>query len=119
MLNGLAANFIEGYSAAVPYLRAALDATGTGMSADDELRWMWLTSQAALHLWDDAHWDRLSQRYLTLARKTGAMNALPLALSTRAMLLTFVGDLTAVSVLVEEQHTVTEATEATSRRTPP
>lgn len=110
VLNGLAANFIEGYSAAVPYLRAALDAMGTGMSVDDELRWMWLTSQAALHLWDDAHWDRLSQRYLTLARKTGAMNALPLALSTRAMLLTFVGDLTAVSVLVEEQHTVTEAT---------
>lgn len=110
VLDGLAANFTEGYPAAVPYLRAALDAMGSGMSVDDELRWMWVTNQAALHLWDDARWETLSARYLRLARETGAMNALPLALSVRAMLLTFVGDLTAVSLLVDEQQTVTEAT---------
>ncbi len=110
VLDGLVANFIEGYPAAVPDLRAALDAMGNGMSVDEELRWMWLTNLAALHLWDDAHWATLSERYLTLARKTGAMNALPLALSTRAMLLTFVGDLMEVSVLVDEQREVTEAT---------
>jgi DNA-binding CsgD family transcriptional regulator len=38
------------------------------------------------------------------------MNELPLALSTRAMLLMFVGNLNSASALIDEQHTVTEAT---------
>ena len=110
LLDGLAANFVEGYAAAVPDLRKALTAFGNGMSADEELRWMWLINLAALHLWDDEHWDPLSVRYLQLARKAGALNELPLALSTRAMMLLFVGDLNAASTLIDEQSTVTEAT---------
>jgi DNA-binding CsgD family transcriptional regulator len=110
LLDGLAANFVEGYPAAAPDLRAALRAFGSGMSIDEELRWMWLINLAALHLWDDEHWDALSSRYLQLARTAGAMNELPLALSTRAMMLSFVGDLTVMSTLVDEQHTVTGAT---------
>jgi DNA-binding CsgD family transcriptional regulator len=110
LLDGLAANFVEGYAAAVPGLREALCAFGNDMSADEELRWMWLANLAALHLWDDEHWDPLSIRYLQLARKAGALNELPLALSTRAMMLLFVGDLTAASALIDEQSTVTEAT---------
>jgi DNA-binding CsgD family transcriptional regulator len=80
------------------------------MSLDEEVRWMWLINLAALHLWDDENWDALSARYLQLARKAGAVNELPLALSTRALMLMFVGDLTTASALVDEQHTVTEAT---------
>lgn len=110
LLDGLAVNFVEGYAAAVPGLRDALTAFGAGMSADEELRWMWLINLAALHLWDDARWDALSVRYLQLARKVGALNELPLALSTRAMMLLWVGDLTAASTLIDEQSTVTEAT---------
>jgi DNA-binding CsgD family transcriptional regulator len=110
LLDGLAANFLEGYAAAVPDLRAALTEFGNGMSADEELRWMWLINLAALHLWDDEHWDPLSTRYLQLARKAGALNELPLALSTRAMMLLFTGDLTAAGALIDEQSTVTEAT---------
>jgi DNA-binding CsgD family transcriptional regulator len=110
LLDGLAANFVEGYAAAVPDLREALTAFGNGISVDEELRWMWLINLAALHLWDDEHWDPLSVRYLQLARKAGALNELPLALSTRAMMLLFVGDLTTASTLIDEQSTVTEAT---------
>jgi RNA polymerase sigma factor (sigma-70 family) len=110
LLDGLAANFVDGYPSAVPDLRAALTAFGSGMSIDEELRWMWLINLAALHLWDDEHWDTLSGRYLQLARAAGALNELPLALSTRAMLLMFAGDLTAAGALIDEQHTVTEAT---------
>jgi tetratricopeptide (TPR) repeat protein len=106
----LAANFVEGYQAAVPHLRAALGAFGTAMSVDEELRWMWLINEAALHLWDDEQWDALSRRYLELVRKAGALNELPLVLSTRAMLLMFAGDLTAASALADEQRTVTDAT---------
>ncbi len=64
LLDGLAANFNEGYAAGVPFLRQALAAFGRGMSVDEELRWLWLTTLAALHLWDDERWDTLSARYV-------------------------------------------------------
>ena len=64
LLDGLATNFVVGYAAAVPELQGALDAFGRDMSADEELRWMWLINLAALHLWDDERWDLLSGRYL-------------------------------------------------------
>jgi DNA-binding CsgD family transcriptional regulator len=110
LLDGLATNFLDGYPSAVPDLRAALATFGSGMSIDEQLRWMWLINLAALHLWDDEHWDTLSGRYLQLARAAGALNELPLALSTRALMVMFVGDLKTASALIDEQHTVTEAT---------
>ena len=110
LLAGLAANFNDGYEAAVPILRQALAAFGHGMSPDEELRWLWLTTLAAVHLWDDERWDALSDRYVQLARNTGALTELPVALSTRAIMLLFAGDLTTATSLVDEQRTVTEAT---------
>ena len=80
------------------------------MSVDEELRWLWLTTLAALHLWDDEPWHVLSDRYVELARRAGALSELPLALSTRAIMLLFAGDLTAATSLVDEQRAVTEAT---------
>jgi DNA-binding CsgD family transcriptional regulator len=110
LLTGLAANFNEGYTAAVPILRQALTAFGANMSADEQLRWLWLTTLAALHLWDDKPWHELSDLYVQLARRTGALSELPLALSTRAIMLLFVGDLDTATSLVDEQQVVTEAT---------
>lgn len=110
LLDGLATNFVEGYPAAVPSLRAALAKVPGEMSATDELRWMWLVNEAALHLWDDARWDALSARYLQLARDVGALIELPLALSTRAMMLVFSGELSAATALIDEQAAATEAT---------
>lgn len=110
LLDGLAGNFVGGYPAGVPDLRAALAVFRGDVPLAEEVRWMWLINLAALHLWDDENWDALSARYLQLARESGAVNELPLALSTRALMLMFVGDLTTASALVDEQHTVTEAT---------
>jgi DNA-binding CsgD family transcriptional regulator len=83
---------------------------GREMSVDEELHWLWLSCVVALYLWDDERWDALSERYVQLARAAGALSELPLALSMRAYLLLFAGDLTAASSLVGEIHTVTEAT---------
>jgi DNA-binding CsgD family transcriptional regulator len=113
LLDGVVANFDEGYEAGVPLLQQALSAFGNGMSADEELRWHWLVTLAALHLWDDERWDTLSDRYVRLARATGALSELPLALSTRAYVLLFAGDLAAVRSLVDEQQAVTEASGST------
>jgi DNA-binding CsgD family transcriptional regulator len=110
LLDGLAANFNEGYAAGVPFLRQALTVFGSGMSADEELRWLWLTTLAALHLWDDERWDTLSVRYVELARKVGALSELPLALSTRSMMLLFVGDLATATALTDEGQAVIDAT---------
>ncbi|MGV0735143.1 AAA family ATPase [Mycobacterium syngnathidarum] len=110
LLDGLATNFVEGYPPAVPSLRAALARFPGTMTATDELRWMWLVNEAALHLWDDERWNALSARYLQLARDVGALTELPLALSTRAIMLVFTGELSAAAALIEEQAAATEAT---------
>jgi DNA-binding CsgD family transcriptional regulator len=110
LLDGLAANFTDGYAAGVPFLRQALSTFGRGMSADEELRWLWLATESALHLWDDSHWDFLSRRYVDLAYQAGALSELPLALSTRSYMLLFGGDLTAAASLTDEGQAITEAT---------
>jgi DNA-binding CsgD family transcriptional regulator len=110
LLDGLAANFSEGYRAGLPLLRRALGAFGQQMSAEEELRWLWLACVAALHLWDDGRWDVLSRRHVELAREVGALGELPLALSSRAYLLLFAGELTAAASLAEEVQAATEAT---------
>jgi DNA-binding CsgD family transcriptional regulator len=110
LLDGLAANFNAGYAAGVPILRRALTAFGSGMSVDEELRRLWLACVAAVHLWDDERWDVLSYRYVELARGAGALSELPLALSMRAYMLLFAGDLGAAASLIDEIQAVTEAT---------
>ncbi len=111
LLSGLVANFAQGYASAVPDLRRALEAFADAEAAPaHELRWSWLMSLAALHLWDDERWLVLSDRYVGLARGAGALSEMPLALSTRAMALLFAGELGSAGSLVEEQATVSEAT---------
>jgi hypothetical protein len=47
------------------------------MTETEQLRWMWPINEAALHLWDDEHWDQVSGRYLELARRAGALSNCP------------------------------------------
>ena len=91
-------------------LRRALADFGAGMSAEEELRWLWLACITAMRLWDDDRWELLSARYVQLARETGALSELPLALTSRAYMLLFAGDLTAAASLTDELQAVKEAT---------
>jgi DNA-binding CsgD family transcriptional regulator len=110
LLDGFAAYFTGGYAAGLPILRRAVKAARRKKSADDELRWLWLAGLAALHIWDDESWDVLSARHVELARAAGVLTELPLALSSRAIMLLFAGELSAAEALVREAQTVTEAT---------
>ena len=110
LLDGLAANFSEGYRAGLPLLQQALARYGHQMPAEEELRWLWLACIAALHVWDDGKWDVLSKRHVELARQVGALGELPLALSSRVYLLLFAGELAAAASLTEEVQAATEAT---------
>ena len=81
------------------------------MSAEEELHWLWLACvAAAIRVWDDDRWDALSARHVQLARETGALSELPLALTSRAYVLLFAGELTAAASLIDEVQAVKEAT---------
>jgi DNA-binding CsgD family transcriptional regulator len=111
LLDGLVKLFSEGCERAVPILRRAHSAFDTaGMPATEQLRWKWLATVSAVHLWDDALWETLSQRHVELARDAGALGELPLALSQRAYVHLFAGELAAAASLVHEIEAATEAT---------
>ena len=63
----------------------------------------------ALGLWDDESAYALSDRHLQIARKTGALSELPLALGSHTPVLVFCGELAAAASLVEEARSVREA----------
>jgi len=110
LLEGLAAHCSEGYAAGLPVLREALAAFGRGMSADEELRWLWLACVAAMHAWDDDRWEQLSTRFVQLARGTGSLSELPFALNARTYMLLFAGELAAAVALADEVQAVVEVT---------
>ena len=116
LLDGLATLFTEGYAAGLPTLRRALAAFGSEPPSAGEFHWLWPACITALHTWDDHSWDLLSDRHVRQARDAGALGELPLALSLRAYLLFFTGELAAAGSLVEE---VQAAIDATGSNLPP
>jgi DNA-binding CsgD family transcriptional regulator len=110
VLDAMATLFNESYEAAVPILRKAEDAFGTDKSATEQMRWMWLATIASVQLWDDAGWEALSDRHVRIARKTGALGDLPLALTQRVYLHLLTGELTAAASLIEEIQAATDTT---------
>jgi DNA-binding CsgD family transcriptional regulator len=113
LLDGLATLFSEGYEAAVPVLRQADRAfDAAGMSAAEQLRWKWLATVSSLHLWDDTRWELIAAGHVQLARETGALGELPLALTQRVYVHLFAGELTSAASLVDEIQTATEASDA-------
>jgi DNA-binding CsgD family transcriptional regulator len=111
LLDGLAVLTTDGHAAAAPTLKAALSAfSSPHLSTGDAVRWLWLASPAAEILWDDESWDVLSSRHVQLARDTGALGVLPMALNHRAALHVYEGDFAAAACLIEEAGAITEAT---------
>ena len=80
------------------------------MPVNEQLRWKWLATISSVHLWDDARWEAISERHVQIARETGALGELPLALSQRVYVHLFAGELTAAASLVDEIRAATEAT---------
>ena len=111
LLAGLAVLFTDGYAPAAPLLHRAVQALVTEEPPRDEaLRGAWLAAATAAALWDDAAWDVLTRRHLDVARDSGALGALPLALHTRAVVHLVTGDLATAASLVAEARSVTEVT---------
>jgi DNA-binding CsgD family transcriptional regulator len=109
LLDALATLFSDTYESAVPILRRAQAAFSTDESAIEQLRWLWLTTIASVQLWDDTGWEALSERHVRLARRTGALSDLPLALTQRVYMHLLAGELTAAASLVDEIEAATDA----------
>jgi DNA-binding CsgD family transcriptional regulator len=112
LLDGLATRFTEGYAAGMPPLRRALDAFRRvdELSAGD-VRWLWLACRLAQDLWDDDLWGVLATSGVRVARRTGTLGVLPMALTYRAALHVHEGAFGPAAGLVEEADAITLATE--------
>ena len=111
LLDGLALLTREGYVAGAPALKVALRAfRDERLSEEDELRWLWLACRIARALADDEAWDELTARHLELARRAGALSALPVALTDRVLVELFCGRIGVAMSLAAESDAVVEAT---------
>ena len=117
LLDGMATLITEGPPSGVPALRLAVHPLQHEVlaSRDDTMRWLWLTSpigqEAFVHqLWDYEAWDGLSTRAVQLARDTGALSVLPIALAYLAGVRLHAGDLAAAAALTEEADAITAST---------
>ena len=114
LLDGLATFFSESYEAAVPILRQAQDAFDAGsLPVNEQLPLKRFATISSVHLWDDARWEAISEHHVQIARETGALGELPLALSQRVYAHLFAGELTTAATLVDEMRGALEATGST------
>ncbi|MDT5046838.1 MAG: hypothetical protein QOG75_2698, partial [Mycobacterium sp.] len=111
LLDGWATMLKQGYTAGTPTLRLALSVfRSQSLSTEEELRWLQLACRAAVDLWDDEAWEALSIRHATLARDTGMLSELPVALNTRVGVHLNAGELAAAASVVDEVEMIIEAT---------
>ena len=78
-------------------------------AATDELRWLWLACRIASDLWDDETWEELATRHVRIARETGALAVLPLALTYRSGTHLHAGEFAAAAALIEEADALTRS----------
>jgi len=101
----------EDYAAAVPLSRDALRVMSSDeVSHQERLRWLWQGCVVALEMWDDESASFLSHQSVRIARETGTLSELALALSAYAPVLVLCGELSAASLSVAESQSVEAAT---------
>jgi DNA-binding CsgD family transcriptional regulator len=116
VLDAMALRFTDGYAAAVPTLARALDLFRPADADTDEAgRWLWLAGSRAgaiiaLELWDYEAWDALAARQVQLARDTGALALLQLAVGQLAWTRLVAGELATATMLIDEDRLVAGAT---------
>jgi DNA-binding CsgD family transcriptional regulator/tetratricopeptide (TPR) repeat protein len=108
LLDGLAIRFTEGYAPALPALRRALSASREPATSPEALHWLWLAHMMAGNMWDEQTLD--TARHVQLARDRGALNTLPLALTSHIGAHVYAGDLATAAALRAELDEVAAAT---------
>lgn len=116
VLDGMATRFTEGPAAGVPPLRRALQAFRDEplASHEESMRWLMLCpvvqSMTVFELWDDEAFEALATRAVRLARETGTLTMLPVALVYLSGVRMFAGELGEASALLQEADAISAAT---------
>ena len=111
LLDGLATMVTHGHSAAEPTLRRALSSfLGDQVSGEEWLQRGILAQMAAMAVWDFDGWARMSARHVELARASGALAPLSIALNGRGQVATHCGDFGTAASLAAEKDVVNEVT---------
>ncbi len=111
LLDGLTTMVTQGHTAAEPVLRRAVDAfLGDQVSGQEWLQWGILAQMATMAVWDFDSWVVSSTRHVELARASGALAPLSIALNGRGQVATHCGDFEAATSLAAERDVVNEVT---------
>ncbi|MBV8578713.1 MAG: AAA family ATPase, partial [Acetobacteraceae bacterium] len=103
LLDGLALLVTEGRTAAVSTLRSAARVfADEGLSAEERLRWSWLASAPTYAMWDNEATRTILARQVQLVRDTGALEQLPIYLSSLGTATARTGDFAAAASLIAE-----------------
>src|SRR5262249_18632349 len=101
----------DDYDAGIAPCRSALARLrGDGVSPEERLRWLWQGCVVALELWGDEAAYSLSHRSVGIARKTGPLSELALAVSARTPVLVLCGESSGAAATVAETQSVEEVT---------
>ncbi len=111
LLHALAVLYTSGLRRAAPAVKEAL----TGLRREAQAprpgsALVWLPGRLAGDLWDEEAWYELSARDLRSLLHGGALAVLPVALSVRAFILAYRGELDAVESIVDEMAVIVEVT---------
>jgi DNA-binding CsgD family transcriptional regulator/tetratricopeptide (TPR) repeat protein len=117
LLDALIVRFLDGYVAAAPLLRAAIErllAEEHAGTADP--RWHDITNRVLLDLFDQDTYYTLAARQVDTLRATGALTLLPVALTTCAGECVVKGRFSDAAALLEEAEVITTAVGAPPQR---
>jgi DNA-binding CsgD family transcriptional regulator len=111
LLDGLTTMVTHGHAAAEPTLRRAVDAfLDDQVSGEEWLQWGILAQMATMAVWDFDGWVRMSTRHVELARASGALAPLSIALNGRGQVATHSGDFETATSLAAEKDVINELT---------
>jgi DNA-binding CsgD family transcriptional regulator len=111
LLDGFAIAFAEGRAASAPVLaQAGTGFAGNDVSVEEVLRWGWLATAAAVMVWDYETCVAVAARGVQLARDSGALTVLVVALNVLAQAVALGGDFERAESLIAEAHAVRDAT---------
>jgi DNA-binding CsgD family transcriptional regulator len=111
LLRAFASLIVDGYSAGTLLSQETVAAPrDREFSTAQELGSLVLSAQLAVTLWDEDAYDELTKRQVRLARETGTVEVLPIALTNRAIAHILASEFAAAASLVEEIEVVSEAT---------
>jgi DNA-binding CsgD family transcriptional regulator len=109
-LSALATWFIEGEASSAPQMRRALESFRREDIGESDRRWLWIAARGASAVWDDDTWHELATRQVRLARDTGALTLLAVAVAGLADLQVHEGDFVAAYASLAEADVIAEIT---------